>query len=232
MMPEPERRRPGVWLFAAGILLIAVIFVLGRGMQPEIERLGMDAYQRSHGVAGLLRFFLFAFGFPLALGICALGAMLSGPGKPRTTTILVIVVVLSSFAAILVPVLFGRQPAPAFFGIGGIGITVLFLFGTWTWGGYRQRLNDAMRQAVDLQATGYLMFALAAWDLCGSVGMPSFLLYPEQAIELGTQAFARGQVKTVMVLLVLGWLFSALGMRRAAQANLAASASASASAER
>jgi len=214
-----ERRLPGVWLFIAGILLILVIFVIGRGMQPEIERLGMDAYQRSHGLVGLLRFFLFAFGFPLALGLCALGALRRGPTRPLTTTLLVIVVVISSFAAILVPLLFGRQPAPAFFGIGGISITVLVLIGTWTWGGYRRRLSDAMRRAVDLQAIGYLMFALAAWDLCGSVGMPSFLIYPEQAVELGTQAFARGQVKTVMVLLVLGWLFSVLGMRRAAQAG-------------
>jgi len=220
-MPAIERRRPGVWLFAAGILVIVLVFIVGRGMQPEIERLGMEAYQRSHGVAGLLRFFLFAFGFPLALGICALGALLSGPGKPRTTVLLVLVVVLSSLAAILVPALFGRQPAPAFFGIGGTSITVLFLFGTWSWGGYRQRLSDTMRAAVDLQAIGYLMFALAAWNLCGSVGMPSFLIYPEQAVELGTQAFARGQLKTVMLLLVLGWLFSALGMRRAARASLA-----------
>jgi hypothetical protein len=64
---------------------------------------------------------------------------------------------------------------------------------------------------VDLQGVGYLCFALAAWNLCGAATMPAFALEPEMMLTMGTQAFAIGQMKTIMLLFISGWLSSLLG---------------------
>ena len=45
--------------------------------------------------------------------------------------------------------------------------------------------------------------AAAAWNLCGSAAMPSFLLMPERMAELETLPFAIGQMKSVLALLAL-----------------------------
>jgi hypothetical protein len=89
----------------------------------------------------------------------------------------------------------------------------------WHWGRFRLRLNDAKREAADWQGLGYLSFALAAWNLCGFGGMPGFAVYPQKMIELNAIPFAVGQLKAVMALFILGWVFTVLGLRRATQAT-------------
>ena len=61
-------------------------------------------------------------------------------------------------------------------------------------------------------------FALAAWNMCGFGGAPSFALFPEKMLTHDSQAFAIGQLKSVMAFIVLGWLFTALGFFMAARA--------------
>ncbi len=58
---------------------------------------------------------------------------------------------------------------------------------------------EAARTAADLQAGGYLWFAVAAWNLCGVGGMPSFALYPQKMLSFDSQFFAVAQMKVVMV---------------------------------
>lgn len=60
--------------------------------------------------------------------------------------------------------------------------------------------------ALDLGLLGLLCFAVAAWNLCGSAAMPSFLLMPERLAALQTLPFATGQMKSVLALLALGWV--------------------------
>ena len=45
----------------------------------------------------------------------------------------------------------------------------------------------------------------------------SFAVYPEKMIALNAIPFAVGQLKAVMALFILGWIFTVLGLRRAAQ---------------
>jgi hypothetical protein len=73
--------------------------------------------------------------------------------------------------------------------------------------------------ALDLQAIGYFCFALAAWNSCGFGSVPSFALFPEKMIALGTRDFAVGQLKSIMAFFVLGWLFTMLGFFKASRAG-------------
>ncbi len=158
-----------------------------------------------------VRFLGFAFGVPLGIGISVLGLLSRSGASARRMLISMGVLLAGVLAAGLVPEIWGRELHTRFFGMGGYSI-ILLVFGViWFWGRYRAALTRAARNGADLQGIGYLCFALAAWNLCGAATMPSFALEPEMMLAMGSQAFAIGQMKTVMVLFVLGWLSTLLG---------------------
>lgn len=120
---------------------------------------------------------------------------------------------------ILVPMLFGRGMSASYFGIGGVSILVLSAATIYYWGVYRARQPASRHAALDLQAIGYFCFSLAAWNSCGFGSVPSFALFPEQMIALGSRDFAVGQLKSIMAFFVLGWLFTMLGFFKASRAG-------------
>ena len=63
----------GLWVFFAGLIVMIYAVFTGNVIQPKVSELGMDAYLAQNGSAGWLSLMLFAFGFPLGLGICATG---------------------------------------------------------------------------------------------------------------------------------------------------------------
>ena len=211
-------QRLGVIVYLAGLAIMIGDVIYGKQIQAEVAALGLAGIQAKYGDAGGLKLLLFAFAFPLGVGVSLLGAALfGGTAKSRAGRIggIALLVVL---APILTPGIFGTQHSPIFFGYGGMSILVLVAASMWFWGRYRMRLPDAMRPAADWQGLGYLAFALAAWNLCGFGGMPSFAVYPEKMIALDAIPFAVGQLKAVMSLFILGWIFTVFGLHRAAQA--------------
>jgi len=211
-------QRLGVIVYLAGLAIMIGDVIYGKQIQAEVVALGLTGIQEKYGDAGGLKLLLFAFAFPLGVGVSLLGAALfGGTAKLRAGRIggIALLVVL---APILTPGIFGTQHSPIFFGYGGMSILVLVAAAMWFWGRYRMRLPDAMRPAADWQGLGYLAFALAAWNLCGFGGMPSFAVYPEKMIALDAIPFAVGQLKAVMSLFILGWIFTVFGLHRAAQA--------------
>jgi len=211
-------QRLGVIVYLAGLAIMIGDVIYGKQIQAEVVALGLTGIQEKYGDAGGLKLLLFAFAFPLGVGVSLLGAALfGGTAKSRAGRIggIALLVVL---APILTPGIFGTQHSPIFFGYGGMSILVLVAAAMWFWGRYRMRLPDAMRPAADWQGLGYLAFALAAWNLCGFGGMPSFAVYPEKMIALDAIPFAVGQLKAVMSLFILGWIFTVFGLHRAAQA--------------
>ncbi len=205
----------GMIMIAVGAGLMIAAVVLGYGIQPEMAELGMEGYQAQSGVMGSLSFVLFAFGFPLGVGITAIGAMRGGGTPWRRLLWFAALVMGGVLSAVLVPLIFGRTLGGAFFGSGGIIILVLVLITTWFWGANRARLPQGARFSEDLKGGGYICFAMAAWNLCGLGDMPSFVLSPETMLAVGSLPFAVGQMKSVMVLLLLGWALTALGQRAA-----------------
>jgi len=199
----------------AGAIIMVASVLMGHAIQEDIAALGVDAYAQQTGLGGWLKFMLFAFGFPLGLAVSAIGALLGTGEAPRGVFWRGLVLVLLVMASVLVPLMCGRQLSPAFFGVGGYSILGLVVIATWLWGSHRARIPCGNRLAADLQGAGYLCFAMAAWNLCGVGGMPSFALEPKRMLALESLGFAVGQMKTVMALLVLGWLFTVLGYRKA-----------------
>lgn len=210
-------QRNGMILFLLGLALMVGDVVYGKAIQDEVATLGLAGVQEKYGDAGGLKVLAFAFAFPFGVALSMLGAALFG-GTARTPLgRLGGVALLVVLVPILAPGIFGSQHSPSYFGYGGMSILALVALAMWFWGRYRLRVSDAMRPAADLQGLGLLAFALAAWNLCGFGGMPSFAVYPEKMIALKAVPFAVGQLKAVMALFILGWIFTALGLRRAAQ---------------
>ncbi len=201
-------------VFALGALCMLAMIPLGKSLEPELGRLGLYAYQAQASGTDRLLVLLFAFGFPVGVGLCMLGALAHSERSPWRLLGWSIVVAVLAAAAIWIPGLFGRHPSPAFFGRGGIVILVLAVLVLWRWALYRARLPRSLRAGADWQGAGYLAFAAAAWNLCGFAGMPAYAVYPQRMDALGAQPFAVGQLKTVMALLIIGWLFTFIGLVR------------------
>jgi len=210
-------QRLGIVLFSVGLAVMAGDVVYGKFIQDEVARLGMSGLEAQQGQAGLGKLLLFAFGFPLGMGLSLLGAALFGGTANSRAGRLGGIALLLILAPMFLPELFGKQHSANYFGLGGVTIMVLVAAAMWFWGRYRLRLNEARRTAADWQGLGYLAFALAAWNLCGFGSMPSFAVYPEKMLALNAVPFAVGQLKSIMALIILGWLFTVIGLRKAAQ---------------
>jgi len=207
--------RFGILLYLIGVGVMAGDVIYGRTIQNEVAALGIAGIQSQYGDAGGLKLLAFAFGFPLGVGVSLLGAALLGGAGGSLFSRLAGLALLVILVPILTPGVLGTAHHPAYFGVGGIVILGLVAAAMWYWGRYRRRVPEAQRAATDWQGLGYLAFALAAWNLCGFGGMPSFAIYPEKMIALKAVPFAVGQLKAVMALFILGWTFTAIGLYRA-----------------
>ncbi len=210
-------RRTGFYLFIIGVVMMLADVIYGRTIQDEVAALGLAGIEAKYGDAGGLRVLLFAFSWPLGAGITLLGAALFGGTAKTHAGRLGGIALLTVLAPILTPGIFGSAHSAPYFGLGGITIMLLAALAMWFWGRYRLRIAAAQRPAADWQGLGLLAFALAAWNLCGFGGMPSFAVYPEKMMALNAIPFAVGQLKAVMALFILGFLFTALGLRHAVQ---------------
>lgn len=212
-------QRLGHWFFVIGLVIVIGSILAGGLIQDELERLGDQAFLTRHGAAGWLVFLSFGFGFPLGIAVCASGMFMASESSTGKRVMFILTALLIALSAILVPGIAGRAMSPHFFGTGGYIILLLALATIWLWGQHRASLPPQARIGADLQGAGYLCFAIVAWNLCGLGGMPSFALDPEKMLATGSRGFAIGQMKSIMVALVAGWLLTAAGYRKILQAS-------------
>lgn len=213
-----SNRRAGMFVFFFGFAAMALSAITGKVLQSRLHEIGIDGVLRSDGILGMVLSFAFFFGFPVGLVICLVGAVamrrsLTGGALPYALLAIPAVAVV-----VLVPEIFGRDLGSSYFGTGGISILLLCGATVYYWGSYRARQPASRHASLDLQAIGYLCFALAAWNTCGFGDAPSFALFPEKMIALDARGFAVGQLKAIMAFFVLGWVFTTLGFFRAARA--------------
>ena len=209
--------RSGVLIFFVGAAVMALSAAMGNVLQSELYALGFDGYRHARGAEGMIPAMVFFFSFPVGLVVCLIGAVrmrrtLSGRLWPYALLAIPAVAIV-----VVVPAAFGREMSPDYFGIGGVTILLLVAATLYYWGSYRARQPASRHAALDLQAIGYLCFALAAWNTCGFGSVPSFALFPEKMIELDTRGIAVGQLKAVMAFIVLGWLFTTWAFVKAAR---------------
>jgi hypothetical protein len=210
------RHFKAIHLYVAGTVLMVLATITGKIIQEDLARLGAQGFLESGNPINTMAMFFFIFAFPLGIGISLSGAMLLG-GRAKTKPLLFTGLAVVSIAIIMfIHKVLGVSHSPNYFGAGGVSIMLLIAISIWYWGKYRAQLSPVSRKAVDLQAVGYLFFALAAWNLCGVGGPPGFALYPEKMLVLEPKFFAVAQLKVVMAFFVIAWIFTALGFKKAA----------------
>ena len=195
---------------------IGALYMLGMGwlyswwMVPATREIGPE--NLSGAVA-----FIWALSAPLGSILVVVGAALMAQVERRLFWLLI---VGSLFLTAWRVIGTTSQLLPALFGIGGGLITLFFLGSVWNWARMRPALSGPERTGSDLRMVGYVFYVIAAWDLCGLLGIGNFVLRPdlaqEFAIPLGSTINA---ASTILVLLVLGWAFTFFGQRMALRAK-------------
>lgn len=200
--------------YAIGIALMLCTVILGQLIQDEVKLLGMQGYMDAGPQINRLLMLFFAFGFPLGIGLVLVAAIVSGRGSKQAVWLFYFAAVSGVAVTLLIHGVVGTAYSPLYFGVGGVFIMLLIIAFAWYWAAYRDSLDATRHIASDLQALGYLCFALAAWNLCGVGAIPGMALYPEKMLVLEPRNFAVAQMKAVMAFFVLGWLFTVLGVKR------------------
>jgi len=209
--------RAALLIFFVGLTVMALSAVMGNMLQARLYDLGITGFQRVHGVTGMIPAMVFFFSFPVGLVVCLVGAVRMRRSLTGGTWLYALLAIPAIAIVVLVPLVFGRELDSNYFGIGGVTILLLVAATLYYWGIYRARQPANRHAALDLQAIGYLCFALAAWNTCGFGSAPSFALFPEKMIALDAHGIAVGQLKAIMAFFVLGWLFTAWGFVKAAR---------------
>jgi hypothetical protein len=198
------------------VFWIGAIYMLGLGwlyswwIVPASNQIGPEA------IAGAVGF-IWALSVPLGAVIVLIGAALGAQVERRTFWLLIVGTFLFTAWRVVGTT---SQLVPALFGVGGGLITLFFLGSAWNWARMRPALSGPERTGSDLRMVGSVFFVVAAWDLCGLLGMGNFVLRPDLAqkynVPLGSTINA---ASTVLVLLVLGWAFTFFGQRMALRAE-------------
>jgi hypothetical protein len=188
------------------VFWIGAIYMLGMGwlyswwMVPAANEIGPDAMSGAVG-------FIWALSAPLGSVLVAVGAALIARAERRLFWPLMIVGILIFVAWRVIGTT--SQLCPPLFGIGGGLITLFFLGSVWNWARLRPALSGPEKTGSDLRMVSYVFYVVAAWDLCGLLGMANFVLRPELAQKFAIpHSSTINAASTVLVLLVLGWGFT------------------------
>jgi hypothetical protein len=199
------------------VFWIGAIYMLGMGwlyswwMVPAANEIGPDAMSGAVG-------FIWALSAPLGSVLVAVGAALMAQAERRLFWPLLIVGILIFVAWRVIGTT--SQLWPPLFGIGGGLITLFFLGSVWNWARIRPALSGPEKTGSDLRMVGYVFYVVAAWDLCGLLGIASFVLRPELAQRFAIpHSSTINAASTILVLLVLGWAFTFFGQRMALRAK-------------
>jgi len=147
-------------------------------------------------------FMAMSIAMPVGMVLTVCGVMLLGKdGAERTWP--PIVAALLVCGSLFYPPTLGFYPVV--FGIAG-GFILVFFFGSlWYWASRRRRLAPARKVSADLQMLGYVLFLLAAVQLCAVLGNPfSGLLVPER-LEPGDLPYQYSMATRSIIYLAAGW---------------------------
>ncbi len=198
------------------VFLIGALYMLGMGwlyswwMVPATREIGPE--NLSGAVA-----FIWALSAPLGSILVVVGAALIAQVERRLFWLLIAGSLLLTVWRVIGTT---SQLLPALFGIGGGLITLFFLGSAWNWARMRPALSGPERTGSDLRMVGYVFYVIAAWDLCGLLGIGNFVLRPDLAQEFNVPLGSTiNAASTILVLLVLGWAFTFFGQRMTLRAK-------------
>jgi hypothetical protein len=208
---EGERKMQTMKLSSKIMLILALfiviaLFFIGDTLAPEIKQLGMSQYIKQNHWQGALFVFGFVFAFPVGLLLIVLAGLLNGKYTGKYLFALIHVVILGALLVMIWPFIASRENSVSYFAYsGGLLLVMIFAVG-WFWTQQRISCKPGHGKIVDLRGSSYFFFALATWNMCGVGGMPGYALYPERSLEVDAYPFIIGQLKVVMLYLLLAWL--------------------------
>jgi len=200
------RQKVGLSLFWISVIWIIAWGVIGSVfVSAAIRGLTMDELnQTMWAVTGPWMMTWGIFGVPVGALVAFVGILLHSGAKRSTVWKYGIGGLVALTFAMFIGMIGHVPPA---FGVGGSLILLCFIGILWMWAKERMASKD-VPAAANLKLAGYVFFAIAAWFTCGIAGVPFSMAFEGEPPSTPLH---------VMVLFVLGWLFSFLGHYKASK---------------
>ena len=193
-----------VFLIGAAYMIGMGVFAGKLGVNPALHLPLEEMNQTAWRLGGSLFMFWMLNGFlgPILAGV---GILLYVQAKGAYIWLFGIGVFL---ILIIVERLLPSAHFPPLFGVGGGLILAFFLAILWFWAKKRKMLEGPAKTAADFQLTSYVFFLITAWYLCKALGTPFMKVFEGEPPESPV---------SIIVYLVLGWLFLFLSHYKSAQ---------------
>jgi len=191
-----NRQKIGLILFWVGFIWAVIGGVVGGVSASSVmNSLTMAELNQSVWAIDGAVFLLYSLSPILGALVAGIGILLYSGAKGLTIWVFGIGIVLAVVTAVIVTEM---GYFPPLFGIGG-SLILLFFFGIqWLWAQERVALKGLSTTAADLKLFGYVFMLIAAWFTCGIGSQPFLKSFDGEG---------PGNPMTVMIFLVLGWLF-------------------------
>ena len=191
-----NKQKIGMVLFWIGVLWAILGGVIGGiSASSVMNSLTMAELNQTIWAIDGPVFLLYSLSPILGALVAGIGVLLYSGAKGSTIWIFGIGIILSVVLAVMITEM---GYFPHLFGIGGSLILLSFFGILWLWAKERMALKGSSTAAVDIKLFGYVFMLIAAWFTCG-IGSQPFLK--------SFDAEGPGNPMTVMIFLVLGWLF-------------------------
>jgi len=200
-------KRAGLTLFWIGSVYMVGMGLVASwvGVEPALRDLSPAQYGETVWRFDGVLFLLWALSIPLGSILAGVGVLLYVGARRPSIWLFGMGVFL---VLIVVETLLPSRHFPPLFGVGGGLILAFYLGILWFWARKRKLLEGAAKTAADYQLTAYTFFLITAWFLCKAHGTPYLKALEDQPLESPI---------SVMVYLVLGWLFLFLSHYRMAR---------------
>lgn len=202
-----KTQKAGLVLFCIGTVGMIVMGWVGSWfITPALRNLSLAQYSETIWSWDRPLFWIWAFAIPLGTILVGVGILLYVRAKSSLIWLFGIgVFLILGIAERLLP----TTHFPPLFGVGGGLILGFFLAILWFWAKKYKVLEGPAKTAAYFQLVGYAFFFIAMWFLCGTLGAPFLNVLagepPSSPIS-------------IIVYLVLGWLFLFLSHYKSAQA--------------
>ncbi len=202
-----KAQKAGLIIFLIGAAYMVVMgFVAGWLITPALRNLSLAQYSETIWSWDGALFWIWALSIPLGSILVVVGILLYVRAKSSLIWLFGIgVFLILGIAQRLLP----STHFPPAFGIGGGLILGFFLAILWFWAKKYKTLEGPAKTAAYFQLVGYAFFLIAMWFLCQTLGLPFLKVFEDEPLSSPI---------SIIVYLVLGWLFLFLSHYKSAQA--------------
>jgi hypothetical protein len=198
----------GIILFLIGLLYMIIIgWLLSWRYVPDLREFGFDFITGSSFYSSNVFFTLWTLSIILGSILSFIGLCLYA----KIEKINLLLFILGSILLLLWLGIWNQSSLNApLYGVGGGIILICFIVSLLYWSKTRSNLEYSERLVSDLRVIGLIFFLIAAWGLCGTLGVPSSSLRSGLLLKFNTQNLAYTLGAKVLICLVLGWIFLAM----------------------